>query len=443
MKHSHHLLLSEDDFKRGLANQVIEQNRPIRVTAKEEDYYPKSPLEEATEHAKIYWMMGWTWEEVEALLQDMEFPENTIEGALKAAKKYAVQIMEKGPFKAMKRGQLVRLKTGSVGRLVAVSEKEVTLELGDDLIKVEEKDIDAPVTQKLLEAYTLRQAADQLLRDAQEKYMIPQRPQKYQEKDILPKGEEPLRVTVKPSPGAPPGWGKETPHVTEVIEVSASIGEMLDNLNAAEELLGEVEAELKPVNQKANEIRSRKKDLLKEQSEIANNIFAIVGSENKELTEMKGTVFRKYKNKLIGLRRTVEEVVEPIGPVEELDALKAILEQNHPRIFNKVMQALKEYKEVNTTINERISKAFAFYPPAQEKMGRRAQLWRRIGAWAKKAWTKILNLAEDLWNIVFPSVDESVDAINEFYDGLKLKTAKYKAERIAAIAQARKPKQRI
>jgi len=364
-------------------------------------------IERVAEDAKTYWMLGWTWDEIESILEDLGFPDDAIEEGVSKAQAYAKKIVKKGPFNIFKKNQLIRLNNNEIGQVEEVSSNNISVILGDgETVLVEYDDIDIEASAKLAKAYVFREAAHKMI-TAQKDYIIPVRPEEYA---IAPKTKPEFKVTIKPSPGAPPGWAKTTPHITDVEEVSDSVGLMLNEIEAAQKELDVVKQELKVANEMVSEVRLKRKELEKKQHEIAKNIFAILGSQMESIDDLEQQFFKKYKDKLVGLRRRITEQALPVGVVEELEVLKKILETNHPRIYNKVMDALEEYKQANTMIVEKIEELFAYYQPKKQKF---AQL-QTLKDWASRIWSSIKQVFNDLYEFVFPTIDDSVEAINEF-----------------------------
>jgi hypothetical protein len=413
---------SPEKFLKDIAAQAVERPKILKVAQEEK---PLTPQEEANEHAQAYWWMGYNWDEIEAILIDMEFPENVVDSAVQSAKRYATEVL-KGPFQKIKEGQYIKLKNGAVGVVDCVTPKAVVAFLNDETVDITENHIDWEATNKLSEAYTLRKSADEMVRSAQKDYLVPDRPEEFVPAEVQPGEGEEFTTTIKKSPGAPPSWG-EYPHEKEVREVSSSITKMLDQIEAAEEQLLEVKEELKIANEMATEVREKRKKLMKEQREAAQNVFAILGSQNRELKELEGTYFRKYKDKLIGLRRAVVEKPQAPGVIEELQVLKQILEDNHPRIFKAVMAALEEYMEANTTIIEQVEKAFAMFPPRKKKV---SQLIDKVKEWAAVTWDNIKDIADELHEFIFPTMDETIAAIDNFESAVGKSTAKVQAEAV-------------
>jgi len=120
--------------------------------------------DEAKQSAEAYWMMGWTWDEIESVLEDSEYPKNAITYALKETKEYARKVLTEGPFSVLKLGQVVRLLNGSVGVLSECFSDHIMVHVdGIGLTKISSDQLDVRATAKLREAYFLRVQAATML----------------------------------------------------------------------------------------------------------------------------------------------------------------------------------------------------------------------------------------------------------------------------------------
>ena len=411
---------SPNEFLVNLASKV---KQPKVIIAQKFESEKLSPQEEATGHAKNYWWVGYNWDEIESVLIDLGYPEKVIDKAIENAKNYAKQVL-KGPFTTLKIGQYIKLNNNQVGVVDCVCPKSVTAFFDEEVMQVSEKDINWKDTKKLSEAFALRISANKLSQEAQN--ILPLRPEEFVPAEVLPEEMETFTTKVKRTPGAPSGFG-DYPHVKDVKEVTSNIEKMLIQIEAAEDKLEEVKEELAIANQMANEIRSKRKKLLREQLEVAQDIFAIIGSQNKDLAELEGTYFEKYKDKLIGLRRNVVENAEVPGVLEELQILKSILEVNHPKVFKNVMNVLNQYMEANSKITETIEKSFVMFQPRKQKT---SQLWERVKNWAAKLWAKVRGTSDSINEEIIPAIDDTIAAIDKFEELYTIQVNKFNATRL-------------
>jgi len=120
--------------------------------------------DEATQSAQAYWMMGWTWDEIESVLEDSEYPKNVITYAVKETKEYAKKILNEGPFSVLKTGQSVKLINGSVGTLEEKCADSIAVAIrGIGTVHVNASQLNLVDTEKLREAYYLRIKAAHML----------------------------------------------------------------------------------------------------------------------------------------------------------------------------------------------------------------------------------------------------------------------------------------
>ena len=149
-----------DAFARGLAQQASAPRDNHVIIAQE----TISLKDEATQSAQAYWMMGWTWDEIESVLEDSEYPSNVITHAIKETKEYAAKILNEGPFAVLKMGQEVKLINGSIGVLVEKYPEHVTIDLkGIGNVNIAEDQLDIVATEQLRDAHFLRMKAVNML----------------------------------------------------------------------------------------------------------------------------------------------------------------------------------------------------------------------------------------------------------------------------------------
>jgi len=120
--------------------------------------------DEATQSAQAYWMMGWSWDEIESVLEDSDYPTSVITHAITKTKAYADKVLNEGPFAVLKAGQYVCLANGVSGKLVAKEAGYIVVDVPDvGETRVTAEQVDSAATGKLREAFTLRARADRIL----------------------------------------------------------------------------------------------------------------------------------------------------------------------------------------------------------------------------------------------------------------------------------------
>ena len=380
-----------------------------------------SPVDEAFEHAKAHWWMGWTWEEISSTLEDMGYVQKVINNAISRTQTFARDVLNDGPFSMYKEGQLIKLTTGFIGQLADAFREHVNIiDLHDQsVVSVRVEQIDRSSSMKLKEAYLLRLGAYKIVKAAPTdetpggvQKIIPKSPimpgPPQSQMQVQPQLLE--KLDVKVTEKAPSGWGDLTPQFSEVEEVSALAATVLSQIDAAEKELATVESELQELNSMAKDYRGRQKDLKKQEAELAKQLFSVVGSENEAINDLEVTFFQKYKNKIVGLQRTIHNLPQEPGVLDELVALKEILENNAPEIAKQVLDILDTWKQENTTIVERIHETFAMYPPPKKKSG---QLLDKALAWFTRSWEKVKAATSSMYFSLFPKIDsvsEQIDA---------------------------------
>lgn len=143
----------------GNCKKPAEQKHIVIATEKQDT------KDEAVDCAKTYWMMGWTWDEIEVILDDSEYPSDIVAAALKEAKAYAKEILNKGPFAELKAGQIVKLESGTFGTLEEMYPDHASVNIrGMGITKVSLNQLDKIACEKLSEAHNMRKEAEEMLK---------------------------------------------------------------------------------------------------------------------------------------------------------------------------------------------------------------------------------------------------------------------------------------
>lgn len=143
-------------------------NKIETVAAEQKD---KLSLEDdAVEHAKAYWMLAFSWDEIETVLEDLGFSSDISKDAVKRAQIYAEETTKDGPFSMFMTGQLIKLKNGLVGKLLNKFAKKLQLKMFNDFgeVLVTAAQIDMDASLKLKEAFILRATANEVLSSIKE-----------------------------------------------------------------------------------------------------------------------------------------------------------------------------------------------------------------------------------------------------------------------------------
>lgn len=446
------------------------------------EYEEYSSRDEAIQHAKSYWMLGWAWDEIEAILTDMKFSDGDVSAAIKEAQEYAYDALSNGPFALFKEGQLIKLTNGSTGVFLTANKSEAVICIDNENVRVSEKHIDKAGSAKLLEAYGLRKAASDLLKTVAQfqhgeiveppeeveettplfteidKQKAPaKRPRGRPRKNPAPPALEPTtkelalpgppksRMDVVPSPEetlnvytqlpgvkpkAPGGWGELVPKMSDTEDVSVLATEALDQIDALLIEKKKVKEENDALNSMAKEIKDKLKGLQVQEVELAKKIFAIISTQTRDLNNLDKTVFYKYKNKLVGLQQTITSQEVPVGVMDELTAVKEFLQLNHPLIADQTEAALDTWKKQNMTIKEQIQKILAYWGPVREEKS--AQLVTKVKNWFAETWNSIKSISSELYDSLFPTVDEGIALIDALEMGIDAESGRL------AIAKAMK-----
>jgi methyl-accepting chemotaxis protein len=146
-----------DKLARKLATDICRCKKPADIVI---EATAKDTKEEAKQSAIGYWTMGWDWDTIETVLEDSEYGDEIISYAMKEAKNYAKEILNKGPFASFYRGQGVALTSGMVGTLEETFQDHLAVYLPNEgVVRVATDHIDVEKTIKLQKAFSLRRQA--------------------------------------------------------------------------------------------------------------------------------------------------------------------------------------------------------------------------------------------------------------------------------------------
>jgi len=149
-----------DAFARDLARQIHSRKDNHIIIAQE----ATDLKDEATQSAQSYWLMGWTWDEIESVLEDSEYPANVVTYAMKETKEYAKKILSEGPFAVLSVGQEIKLTNGSIGLLVEKRPDYIMVDLPEiGIAHIATGQLDIVATEHLREAHALRVRAATML----------------------------------------------------------------------------------------------------------------------------------------------------------------------------------------------------------------------------------------------------------------------------------------
>jgi len=148
-----------DQLLRKLSSDIKKQKSNKHIIIAERTN--KEMKDEAKQSAVSYWMMGWTWDEIETVLEDAEYTKEAISFAMKEAQKYAKKVLNDGPFAGTAMGQGIKLINGSIGTVTDIRADYVEVLFSDDNLRaqIDAKQIDKQATAKLNKAFSLRKAA--------------------------------------------------------------------------------------------------------------------------------------------------------------------------------------------------------------------------------------------------------------------------------------------
>ena len=351
-----------DVLVKNLAGQV-NTTPEIRVVAQAVDL-----KDEANQAAQAYWMMGWTWDEIESVLEDSEYPTNVINYAIKQTKEYAKKVLNEGPFSVLKMGQKVKLINGSVGTLEEKYADSITInisDLGD--IKVSADQLDLLATEKLREAYFLRgQAANMLYKLSTDQL-------------------EPISAE------------------NSIIDPTlASVDNALSTMASIKQNTDEVKREAAKLQSKWKADVGKWKPKSKEEQEFAQYMYAAITGESQiddEINEL-------FHNKLGSAIATLHDTLRQTAAIMDT-CVSGSLDTVFPDIANKLEGHLYGITQRNARARE--------YVQEFEKFGKTATNWQADAIqWATASWEDTKEFIAEWENILAPKINNGIQLISNF-----------------------------
>jgi hypothetical protein len=422
------LLNNQAHFLRRIASEIEESSRPIRVQADEvldPGEVIELTLDDAVQRAEALWMSGYTWEEIETRLVNMEFSEGTARKAVEKTKEYAKEKLNTGPFATpLVEEQTARLKSGKIVRLCSISPHNATVrEDGEEYI-IETNQIDVKASLQLKEAYLMRSMARRMVMDAQKKYTgpdieaIPTAPEMPETKAI-PTIDE--KYDVKFMKKSPEGLTELTPESGEAQRLPEELERIVNDIEGLEAMKDEVQEKTKEIREKQlNPLQQQFKELSADEQAAARSAFLVSNQIMQGIEGLDTVVFGDYKDQVVAFRiKMVEEEKQP-GVVEELDALKKILTENHPKIAKDVLAALETYKRANSVIERRVEHTLYKYPhrkhplKKKESLDQTAQMFEKVKKFFKAIVDKVKSVTDKLFDSTLPMAAEVTDELAAF-----------------------------
>lgn len=418
-------------FVQDLGAEVARRTQPLHIQAAEvinPGDEIELTLDDAVQRAEGMWMSGYTWDEIEAKLVDMEFSEEVAQKAVKKTQEYAKEKLNNGPFSTpLIEGQLVLLKNGKVVTLRSISPENCSVEENEDLYVVKAKEINGKASIQLKEAYLYRLTARRMVLEAQKKYTEPEieegltlpEPPGGPETKVVPQIEE--KYDVKFQQKSPEGLTELTPESGEAPKLPAQLELILNNIEGLEEMKDEVQAETKRIRKEQLEpLQQQFKELTADEQANARNAFLVSNQILQAVDGMDTVIFGDYKGQVVALKtKVIETEIQP-GVVDELNAIKEILTKNHPKIAKDVLEALKTYMQANAVIERRIEKTLYKYPyrkhplKKKESLGAEAQIMEKVKKFYKMIVDKVKAVTNKLFDQAIPLAEETVDALRAF-----------------------------
>ena len=421
------VLDTDKKLLRILASEIAEKKKPIRLVAQEQN----TALDEATESAKAYWMMGWTWEEIDSILEDSGFPANAIASAIKKAQEYAYECLKDGPFNTLKEGQLIKLNNGMVGKLLNKYAEHISISEGNDKLEVSASNVDFETSTKLQKAYILRENAKKLMKEAQgDKIIVPGEtsmgdyPKELKNEPVIRETKPQTRVT--PEMQVPKQVKKYLPEkFLDVPEATVTIQEYADTLGTLREMLNELEEEkAKMYAIYKEQFLGPEAELKKETQEIGQKLAAIMESQRQAANVLETVFINRTQELLVGFVSEIqkEKKYDTPGFVDQYNALVEFLEQKFPEVAKEALAMIEGWQEDNSvTYRELTTNVFVAKPPIKMVERKHAQgMWSKMTKWVSDLWNSVKQTTNNFYSKTVPEIEEINSALEDFLDDTQL-----------------------
>lgn len=388
------MLIADSDFVKCLADSAKQPG--VRVIIAEDS--TSDLKDEARQTAVAYWMAGYNWNEIEAVLEDSEYADHIVSYAVNKAKEYAKEMLKDGPFSIFDDGQKVKLSNGAFGILTDKREDYVSVKTATDgVLQVVETQIDKEASLLLRKAYKLRKEA--------EKIMVAQEDPATKE----------FKTYIKEK--APSGYGEQTPFFQQTPSVETVLPETitreLARLEAMEARVADLAREKEEYQKLAKDIHEEIKTVDDEKADIAQRLFGEISEELEILEDIGFSVFMRTKDKFLLLDRVLTQRSIPPDALKKLDAVTTFLKNKYPEIISEVDSLLDAFEQENTVIKSHVREMLALYPPSHKKLKSTAQL-SKVKDWIVQRWLSVKSWIENWQTKLKPELDSGLNAIDDF-----------------------------
>jgi hypothetical protein len=429
---------SNSDFIKKLAGYATPTIEPMCICAAQDG---NEVLDQASQSAVAYWMLGWNTEEIESVLEDEGFPEKIVERAMENLEDHAEEVLEQGPFATYESGQLVKLNNGQAGVLVRKNTDTIELRIGDDLVRIEPDHIDVHATAHLTKAYQMRLLAA--------------------EKLSLVAQEYPVKTNIKIDPSEvarnfPEGVEIENPEgkPIKLVEVNAVLDVLNKNIEKMllylldlqveydktkaelKELQDEYEERIAPIQQKESEQVRLLKDKV-------DKVFAAITEHQAVTDEEYGLAYELY-GRFVILQQTIQFKVPNAAPttLEELRAYyqkwNEFIDNQTGKLGAQLKSANEEIKKESVKIKEPfLQRIFGLFFPKKDRRGHLAQdeswvtrMWNSFTAWTDSIWQGAQDVYANWNNQLKPEGAAQLAEMDQMIE--ETKTAQEKAQADAA-----------
>ena len=391
----HKMQIANKDFVDGLVKSAAHK-KEVRVIVAEDRADTK---DEARQSAISYWMLGYTWDEIEVVLEDFEYPKDIVNYALKQAQEYAAAVLKDGPFSVFEDGQKVKLVNGSSGTVLDRRKEymDVWSPL-DGKMRVSASQLDNAASVHLTCAHQMRQESAVKVRKAQEDPEIEQTKE--------------FKTYVKDR--APAGMGQRTPMFDETPTVDflpETLTRELARIQDLQARVSDLERERKEYQGLAADVYKEIKDVDAEKADLAQRLYGQITAELDVVEDAPFSVFMRTADKFIILDRLIAHNPRLPSVSQKFAAVLDFITDKYPEIIGEVEEVVAHLEDENVVIEETIRDMLAIYPP--KKRGNIAQALPSVKNWIMQQWNTVAEWLNTWETSYRPVLDAGLQAIDD------------------------------
>jgi hypothetical protein len=453
---------------------LIKNNRIKLISQEKHDDI--STTDEALDHAKTYWMLGWNWNDISDILDQLGFDKEDIDHAIDKTQSYAEETTKDGSFSVFVIGQLIKLTNGKIGQLLEKYPNQIKVRLYEDneVILATEQYVDKEASMQLKAAFLLRASSIELLKTAEPENLVNEESQIKEPEAEIKKIEEPktkvkktkepktevkktedykVEKSTTPTLSTPKKQNEEKwtwPPAEELHKVDIAdkkTSKLMSAIKSTQLHINEVQEKIRTEHSKAIDIYEKhvselKEDELKSKKlleDLHKQAYAVTGLEedalaiaNESLNEILSKVVH-IDGLVLQARRFLESSVRSPSDSKQfeflLGAINAIItsteDQKIYKLLTDLLKQVSEFVKGNTIIDEEYKRQVALRDFSREDYAKKSNVINSDDNIFKKFKNMVLSFVDKIKgshsaivNRIVPqltAIDENLDSfINKF-----------------------------